>query len=65
MTSPFLLFPALLALETIGATAYVILRSINKLNTWMVWVIGMILFELADRYITNVTGYLYLKSLAT
>jgi len=64
MASPFLLFPALLAFETVGATAYAILRS-SKLNNSMVFVIGAILWELADRYISAVTGYLYLKTLAT
>jgi hypothetical protein len=64
MANPFWLFPALLALETVGATAYAILRA-SKLNTSMVFVIGAILWELADRYISLVTGYLYLKTLAT
>jgi hypothetical protein len=64
VASPFALFPALLALETVGATALAILRA-SKLNTSMLFAIGAILWELADRYISFVTGYLYLKTLAT
>jgi hypothetical protein len=64
VASPFLLFPAVLALETVAATALAILRA-SKLNTSMVLALGAILWELADRYISLVTGYLYLKTLAT